>query len=61
MVWNLSGVFRVERGYGEPVLVGKGEGFAFTENVKLSEAKSRVRSIHKLIESKKTAQPVDDK
>jgi len=61
VVWNLSGVFRVERGYGEPVLVGKGEGFAFTENVKLSEAKSRVRAIHQLIESTKAAQPVDGK
>ncbi len=50
VAWNLSAVYRVERGYGEPVVIGKGEGFAFVENMKLSEARVKVRATHELIE-----------
>lgn len=45
-VFDLSGVYRVEKAFGEPVLVGKGEGFAFPENVKLKDAGALVRKTH---------------
>ena len=61
VIWNLSGVYRIERGFGEPVVIGKGEGFAFVENIKLDDARSRVRSTHALIEAEKQAQPHDHK
>jgi len=43
---DLSTVYRIEKGFGEPVVVGKGEGFAFAENIKLSEASERIRTTH---------------
>ena len=61
VVWNLSGVYRVERGFGEPVVIGKGEGSAFPENVKLADARSRVKSTHALIQAEQQAQPHGDK
>jgi hypothetical protein len=45
-VFDLSGVYRVEQGFGEPVLVGKGEGAAFVTNVKLQDARALVRKTH---------------
>lgn len=44
VVHNFAEVFRVERAFGLPVLMGKGDGSAFPENVLLSEAHSRVKA-----------------
>ncbi len=46
VVSDHSAVYRIERGFGEPVLVGKGEGLAFPENVKLADAAAKVRATH---------------
>jgi hypothetical protein len=45
-VFDLGGVYRVEKGFGEPVVVGKGEGFAFPENAKLADVGALVRKTH---------------
>lgn len=45
-VSDFSAVYRVEIAFGEPVVIGKGEGFAFPENVKLAEARTRVLKAH---------------
>ena len=45
-IFDLSGVYRVEKGFGEPVVVGKGEGFAFPENAKLADVGALVRKTH---------------
>ena len=45
-VWGLNCVFRVESVVGQPVVMGKGEGFAFPENVTLAEARDQVRALH---------------
>lgn len=55
-VWAHDGVYRVERAFGEPVLVGKGEGFAFPANVKLGEAMTRVAETHQLILAERALQ-----
>ncbi len=39
-------VYRVEQGFGEPVVIGKGEGMAFCTNVKLSDGRAQVRDTH---------------
>ena len=46
LVYNYAGLYRVEMGFGEPVLVGKGEGMAFPENAKLSDVRTDIRSTH---------------
>ena len=46
LVYDLSGVYRVEQAFGAPVVVGKGEGFAFAENVKLDDVRTHVRAAH---------------
>lgn len=61
VVWNLANVYRVERGFGEPVVIGKGEGSAFPENVKLSDARSRIKAMHALIEAEHEAHQHGDK
>ena len=43
---NLGGVFRVERAFGQPVVLGKGQGFAFEKNEKLQVARDRIRVMH---------------
>lgn len=45
-VFDLSGVYRVERSFGAPVVIGKGEGLAFAENVKLDDARTLVHQTH---------------
>jgi hypothetical protein len=45
-VFALDSVYRVESSFGSPVVVGKGEGFAFPENVKLDDARKAVRATH---------------
>ncbi len=46
VVSDFSAVYRIEKGFGEPVLVGKGEGLAFPENVKLVDAAATIRATH---------------
>jgi hypothetical protein len=53
-VYDLSGVYRVEKSFGSPVVIGKGEGFAFPENLKLTEARSQIRATHLALQA---AQP----
>lgn len=53
LLHNWASVYRVERGFGEPVVMGKGEGSAFEKNVKLVDARERVRSAHLQIEAEK--------
>jgi hypothetical protein len=43
---NLAYIYRVEQGFGTPVVVGKGEGAAFPANVKLSEARALAHAAH---------------
>jgi len=43
---NLAYVYRVEDGFGTPVVIGKGEGAAFPDNVKLSEARALAHAAH---------------
>lgn len=52
LVYDLSGLYRVESGFGEPVLVGKGEGFAFPVNAKLGDVRERVRTTHDVLVEK---------
>ena len=46
VVYDYSGLYRVERAFGKPVVMGKGEGFAFHKNEKLDVARARVRQVH---------------
>jgi len=46
IVFDHSNVYRVERSFGTPVVIGKGEGLAFPENVKLSDAAAAIRKTH---------------
>lgn len=46
VVFDFSGLYRVEQGFGAPVLIGKGEGAAFVENTKLLDVRTRVASVH---------------
>ena len=46
VVCNLGSVYRVEQAFGSPVVIGKGEGFAFTENLKLDDVRTQVRATH---------------
>ena len=46
LVFDWSGLYRVEQGFGEPVVIGKGEGMAFAENTRLSEVRTRVSARH---------------
>jgi len=52
LAYDLSGVYRVESGFGAPVLVGKGEGFAFPVNTKLDDVRARVRTTHDVLVEK---------
>ena len=45
-IFGLDGVYRLEQAFGAPVVVGKGEGFAFPENRKLADVRSAVRATH---------------
>ena len=45
-IFDLSGVYRIEPGFGTPVVIGKGEGFAWSENLKLADARDQVRKTH---------------
>jgi len=45
-IFDLSGVYRIEPGFGTPVVMGKGDGFAWSENLKLADARDQVRKTH---------------
>ena len=49
LIHNLASVYRVERGFGEPVVIGKGSGAPFAENMKLSDARALVLATHQAI------------
>jgi hypothetical protein len=55
VVYDLSGVYRVERSFGAPVVIGKGEGLAFPENVKLDDASKLVRQTHLELQAAKAS------
>jgi hypothetical protein len=44
--FDLSCVYRVEQAFGAPVVIGKGEGAAFPENLKLDDVRTKVRAAH---------------
>lgn len=45
-VFALDCIYRVEQTFGSAVVIGKGEGFAFPENVKLDDVRTAVRAAH---------------
>jgi hypothetical protein len=51
LVYDLSGIYRVEQAFGAPVVIGKGEGFAFAENRKLDDVRTDVRATHLELEA----------
>ncbi|MGQ0552311.1 MAG: hypothetical protein ACT4PU_03740 [Planctomycetota bacterium] len=56
-IFDFSGIYRVEKAFGKPVVVGKGEGLAFAENVKLEDVRTQVRKTHlELLAAKAKAQ-----
>ena len=55
VAFNLAGVYRVEKGFGAPVVIGKGEGMAFAENVKLDDASKLIRKTHLELQAAKPA------
>ena len=55
-IFDLSGVYRIEPGFGTPVVIGKGDGFAWSENLKLADAGDQVRKTHlELLAAKQAA------
>ncbi|GJM21854.1 MAG: hypothetical protein DHS20C15_17690 [Planctomycetota bacterium] len=46
VIFDYSGIYRVERAFDKPVLMGKGEGFAFDKNEALDVVRQRVRQVH---------------
>jgi hypothetical protein len=52
-VFDLGAVYRVEQTFGAPVVIGKGEGFAFPENVKLVSARDQIRKTHAELQAAK--------
>jgi len=53
LAYNLGYVFRVEDGFGTPVVMGKGEGSAFPDNLKLSDARAQVTAAQALLQAGK--------
>ena len=45
-VSNHGDVYRVEQSFGTQVVIGKGEGAAFPENLKLLDARDQIRKTH---------------
>ena len=54
-VFDLSCVYRVEQSFGAPVVMGKGEGAAFPENMKLDDVRTQVRTAHLELEAQAKA------
>lgn len=46
VVHSLANLYRVEEGFGQPVVIGKGEGFAFAQNTTLADVRVHVRDTH---------------
>ena len=46
VLFNLGAVYRVEKTFGAPVVIGKGKGFPFPENIKLDDARRKVSATH---------------
>ena len=46
VAYGLHCIYRVEEAFGAPVVIGKGEGFAFPENAKLADVSGQVRAAH---------------
>lgn len=46
VVHSLANLYRVEAGFGQPVVIGKGEGMAFELNTSLADVVTRVRDTH---------------
>lgn len=62
LVYSLAGAYRIESGFGEAVVIGKGEGFAFRTNAKLSKVREAVRTTHEALAKKaKKSLPGQDK
>lgn len=57
-VHNWAGVYRIEQGFGEAVVIGKGEGTAFDSNVKLSVARERVRDTYAELQAEAQAKTI---
>ena len=55
VVDNLGCLYRLEQGFGPPVVMGKGEGAAFPENVKLEDARRIVHETHLLLQAAKAS------
>lgn len=51
VIWNFANVFRVETVRGNPVVIGKGEGAVFAQNVSLASARDQVRTVHLSLEA----------
>ena len=48
---NLGYIYRVEDGFGTPVVIGKGEGAAFPDNIKLADVRAQVLAAQALLQS----------
>jgi len=55
VVFDLSGMYRVETVFGQPIVIGKGEGAAFTENIRLADVRIAVRATHQQILAERAA------
>jgi hypothetical protein len=51
VVHNLASVYRVEQTFGIPVVIGKGEGAAFTDNIRLADARALVKTTHQSLQA----------
>ena len=61
-IGGLAGVYRVEQGFGEPVVIGKGEGFAFATNIKVTDARALVLKTNSELQAEQAGgQPGDKK
>jgi len=62
VVYSLAGAYRIESGFGDAVVIGKGDGFAFEKNAKLSSVRAAVRTTHEALAKKaKLSLPGQDK
>lgn len=55
VVDNLGCLYRLEQGFGPPVVMGKGEGAAFPENVKFEDVRRIVRETHLSLQAAKAS------
>jgi len=46
VVFGFHDVYRIELAFGTQVVIGKGDGFAFPENVKLTDARAQILKTH---------------